>query len=80
MGLGRSLYNIKVSDLISYNISMTKFREIWKTLGLQRTRQQGHTVETIRDAMINLRAMYPNAGSREMVNLLFHEHNMSVAR
>jgi len=80
MGLGRSLYNIKVSDLISYNISMTKFREIWKTLGLQRTRQQGHTVETIWDAMINLRAMYPNAGSWEMVNLLFHEHNMSVAQ
>ena len=59
---------------------MTKFREIRKTLGLQRTRQQGHTVETIWDAMINLRVMYPNAGSREMVNLLFHEHNMGVAR
>ena len=80
MGLGRSLYNIKVSDLISYNISMTKFHEIRKTLGLQQTWQQGHTVETIWDAMINLHAMYPNAGSREMVNLLFHEHNMSVAR
>lgn len=59
---------------------MTKFREIHKTLGLQRTRQQGHMVETIWDAMINLHAMYPNAGSWEMVNLLFHEHNMSIAR
>jgi len=58
---------------------MTKFREIRKTLGLQRTWQQGHTVKTIRDAMINLCAMYPNAGSQEMVNL-FHEHNMSVAQ
>jgi len=59
---------------------MTKFREIHKTLGLQWTQQQGHTVETIQDAMINLRVMYPNAGSQEMVNLLFHEHNMGVAR
>lgn len=59
---------------------MTKFSEIHKTLGLQHTHQQGHTVETIRDAMINLCAMYPNAGSWEMVNLLFHKHNMSVAQ
>jgi hypothetical protein len=49
-------------------------------MGLIRTRQQGHTIETIREAMIELRQMYPNAGVREVVGLLFHEKNMSVAR
>lgn len=49
-------------------------------MGLLRTRQQRHTVESIREAMIELRETYPNAGAREMVNLLFHEHAMSVSR
>ena len=30
--------------------------------------------------MVELRAMYLNAGAREMVNLLFHEHGLSVSR
>lgn len=49
-------------------------------MGLERTRKQGHTVETIRDAMLALRDTYPNAGAREMVSLLYHEREMSVAR
>jgi len=50
------------------------------SMGLLRTRQQSHSIETIRDAMVNLRIMYPKAGAREMVSLLFHERGMSVAR
>jgi len=57
-----------------------KFVEIRVGLGLRRTRQQAHTVESIREAMAGLRATYPNAGAREMVNLLFHEQAMSVSR
>lgn len=59
---------------------LTKFLEIRNAMGLQRTRQQGHTVDSVRDAMADLRETYPNAGAREMVNLLFHEWGMSVAR
>jgi hypothetical protein len=57
-----------------------KFVQIRVGMGLLRTRQQSHTVESIRDAMIDLREMYPNAGAREMVSLLFHEQAMSVSR
>ncbi|KAG2743521.1 hypothetical protein P692DRAFT_20878373 [Suillus brevipes Sb2] len=49
-------------------------------MGLQRTRQQGHTIESIHEAMLDLRQIYPNAGAREMISLLFHEKGMSVAR
>lgn len=49
-------------------------------LGLKRTRQQAHTVDSIREVMIELRVLYPAAGAREMVNLLFHEKGMSVSR
>ncbi|KAG1796073.1 uncharacterized protein HD556DRAFT_1234916, partial [Suillus plorans] len=59
---------------------LTKFVKIRIGMGLLRTHQQRHTVESIREAMIELRETYPNAGAREMVNLLFHEHAMSVSR
>ncbi|KAG2342757.1 hypothetical protein BDR05DRAFT_885893 [Suillus weaverae] len=49
-------------------------------MGLLRTRQQSHTIESIRNTMMSLRETYPNAGAREMVNLLFHEQAMSVSR
>lgn len=56
---------------------MVEFRE---RLGLIGTRKQNHTPESIRDAMIPMRAMYPDAGVREMIGLLYHEHGMSVSR
>ncbi|KAG1797415.1 uncharacterized protein HD556DRAFT_1431118 [Suillus plorans] len=49
-------------------------------MGLRRTRQQGHTVKSICEAMLDLRQIYPNARAREMISLLFHEKGMSVAR
>ncbi|KAG2134218.1 hypothetical protein BD769DRAFT_1385810 [Suillus cothurnatus] len=67
-------------DTSRYGLGLTKFVEIRVGLGLRRTRQQAHTVESIREAMAGLRATYPNAGAREMVNLLFHEQAMSVSR
>ncbi|KAG1860866.1 hypothetical protein F4604DRAFT_1512023, partial [Suillus subluteus] len=67
-------------DTTRYGIGHTKFLEIHKAMGLQRTRQQAHTVESIRDAMVELRAIYPNAGACEMASLLYHEQDMSVAR
>ncbi|KAK6985245.1 hypothetical protein R3P38DRAFT_3450785 [Favolaschia claudopus] len=63
-----------------YGIGLTRFREMRKELGLTRARQQNHTVESIRDAMLRLRLQYPKAGHREISSLLFHEENMSVPR
>ncbi|KAG1730995.1 hypothetical protein EDB19DRAFT_1912657 [Suillus lakei] len=67
-------------DTSRYGIGCTKFLKIRQAMGLHRTRQQAHTVESIGNAMIELRAIYPNAGAREMASLLFHEKDMSVAR
>ncbi|KIJ06201.1 hypothetical protein PAXINDRAFT_92365 [Paxillus involutus ATCC 200175] len=67
-------------DTNEYGIGLTKFVEIRNSLGLRRTRQQKHTTESIREAMMELRAMYPKAGAREVVSLLFHEKQMCVAR
>ncbi|KAG1874867.1 hypothetical protein F4604DRAFT_1880769 [Suillus subluteus] len=60
-------------DTSHYGLGLTKFLEICNGMGLQRTRQQGHTVDTVHDAMADLHETYPNVGAREMVNLLFHE-------
>ncbi|KAG2112122.1 hypothetical protein BD769DRAFT_1689849 [Suillus cothurnatus] len=67
-------------DTSCYGLGLTKFLKVREAMGLRRTRQQNHNVETIRNAMTNLRPMYPNAGAREVVSLLFHEWNMSVPR
>ena len=49
-------------------------------MGLFRSRKQGHSLESIRDAMVALRERFPKAGAREMTNLLFFENNLSVSR
>jgi len=49
-------------------------------MGLLRTRQQGHTVESIHDAMLKLHEMYPKASMREIISLLHHKEGMSVSR
>jgi hypothetical protein len=48
--------------------------------GLPGVRNQGHTPETIRAAMVELRAMFPKAGALEMRNLLFHERMILASR
>ncbi|KAG1851898.1 hypothetical protein F4604DRAFT_1933836 [Suillus subluteus] len=70
----------KLIDTSRYGIGITKFKEIRNAMGLQRTWQQNHSIKTIRDAMVDLREAYPNAGAWEMVSLLFHEKDMSVSR
>ncbi|KAG1778947.1 hypothetical protein EV702DRAFT_1186286 [Suillus placidus] len=70
----------KVIDTDRYGIGITKLKEIRSDMGLKRARQQGHSVETIHDAMVDLQQIYPHAGSREMISLLFHEREMAVPR
>jgi hypothetical protein len=61
-------------------IRQTSFRAIRKSMGLLRTRQQGHTVESIRDAMVELQEHFPLAGARDMASILFHEKDLLVLR
>jgi len=49
-------------------------------MGLFRARKQGHTLESISEAMVALRERFPKAGAREMAALLFFEKNLSVPR
>ncbi|KAG1906761.1 uncharacterized protein F5891DRAFT_975487 [Suillus fuscotomentosus] len=63
-----------------YGIGLTKFHQIHVDMGLERSRQQGHTIETIHEAVTELRQMFPHAGTQEMISLLFHEKNMSIAK
>ncbi|KAG1883977.1 hypothetical protein F4604DRAFT_1878813 [Suillus subluteus] len=67
-------------DTECYGIGLTKFHQICVDMGLERSRQQGHTVETIHEAVTELHQMFPHAGMREMIGLLFHKKNMSVAK
>ncbi|KAH7922898.1 hypothetical protein BV22DRAFT_1016396 [Leucogyrophana mollusca] len=74
------LLKAKHIDLTKYGLGRMKFREMRESMGLLRTRQQGHSVDSISDAMQRLRPIYPNAGIREMASLLFHEEGMMVSR
>ena len=66
--------------MLTFFCSLMKFNEIRQQLGLTQTHQQGHTPETIHEAMIELQEKYPNAGAHEMISLLFHEMDMCVSR
>ncbi|KAG1867744.1 hypothetical protein F4604DRAFT_1584905 [Suillus subluteus] len=67
-------------DTEHYGIGLTKFRQICVDMGLECSHWQGHTVETIHEAVTELCQMFPHAGMQEMIGLLFHEKNMSVAK
>ncbi|KAJ7765932.1 hypothetical protein DFH07DRAFT_1014518 [Mycena maculata] len=67
-------------DKTKYGLGLTRFRQIRESLGLYHTRSQHHDINSIRPALLRLRAQYPKAGAREIVSLLFHEENMSVSR
>ncbi|KAF8217983.1 hypothetical protein K438DRAFT_1914178 [Mycena galopus ATCC 62051] len=67
-------------DLTRYGIGLTRLRDTRESMGLFRTRQQGHNVESIRPAMVRVRAQYPKAGQRDVSALLFNEEGMSVSK
>ncbi|KAJ7446098.1 hypothetical protein FB451DRAFT_1355111 [Mycena latifolia] len=74
------LLNAHHIDSSKYGLGLTRFRKIRESLGLFRSRKEGHDVESIRPALLRLREQYPKAGAREIVSLLFHEENMNVSR
>ncbi|KAI6017881.1 hypothetical protein EDC04DRAFT_2870054 [Pisolithus marmoratus] len=63
-----------------YGIGLMSLRAIQKSLGFLGTHQQGHMPESIQKVMVELQQIYPNAGTCEMISLLFHEKQMSVTR
>ncbi|KDQ50823.1 hypothetical protein JAAARDRAFT_62969 [Jaapia argillacea MUCL 33604] len=67
-------------DTAQYGLGKTRFQAIRWEMGLLGTHQQGHTMQTIGPAMVRLRRIYPKAGAREMISLLFHEEQMQVPR
>lgn len=71
---------IHAKIIVVFICRRTKFIELRESMGLLRTRKQGHSVEDIRLAMQRLRIQYPKAGMREIKSLLFHEEGMQVAR
>ncbi|KAG2136836.1 hypothetical protein BD769DRAFT_1664375 [Suillus cothurnatus] len=50
-------------DTECYGIGLTKFCQIRVDMGLKRLRQQGHTIETICEAVTELWEMFPHAGA-----------------
>ncbi|KAJ7572567.1 hypothetical protein C8J56DRAFT_1140717 [Mycena floridula] len=67
-------------DREQYGIGLTRFRKYMVDAGLPGVRVSGHTPDSIRPVMVELRAMYPKAGALEMRNLLFHEHMILASR
>ena len=59
---------------------INSFRKIRQELGLERPRRQKNTLESIREHVQELRALFPLAGAKEMVSLLFHERDLPVER
>ena len=49
-------------------------------MGLKKTRQQGHTAQTIAPMVKAVRTVHPKAGIQEMISLLRQEHNIMVSR
>jgi len=47
---------------LTYHFSLTKFKAIRKQLGLCHTRQQGLTPNDIREVMVEMQNIYPDAG------------------
>jgi len=84
MGLGMNPYE---SSLIFYFLnyllhctSINSFRKIRQDLGLERPRRKKNTLESIREHVQALRELFPLAGAKEMISLLFHERDMLVER
>ncbi|KAH9487316.1 hypothetical protein JR316_0001389 [Psilocybe cubensis] len=67
-------------DRAIYGIGLTSYKAIRRRLGLLSARQQGHTVESIKESMVALRKRFPKAGARDMGSLLFHHYGMLVPR
>lgn len=59
---------------------INSFRKIRQELGLERPRRQKNTLESIREHVQEFRALFPLAGAKEMVSLLFHERDLPVER
>jgi hypothetical protein len=80
MGLGTLFIQFAVFLTYLWLFRINSFRKIRQDLGLERPRRQKHTLESIHEHVQALRELFPLAGAKEMVSLLFHERDLPVER
>lgn len=83
MGLGK--YWSRQSEVLQFQLltcflRLSSLKAMRREMGLLRTREQNHTLESIQPALIEMRKRYPKAGARDMTSILFHEKGMCVPR
>ncbi|KAJ7599657.1 hypothetical protein C8J56DRAFT_1156448 [Mycena floridula] len=59
-------------DREQYGIGLTRFRKYMVDAGLPGVHVSGHTPESIRPVMVELRAMFPKAGALDVTHLSTH--------
>ncbi|KAG2368383.1 hypothetical protein BDR07DRAFT_1372167 [Suillus spraguei] len=79
-GIGQDMRASARGSDINKTLAKNGVLTVHMDMGLLRTCKQGHSVESIHDAMLELHEMYPEAGMREIISLLHHEEGMSVSR
>ncbi|EDQ99277.1 uncharacterized protein LACBIDRAFT_316760 [Laccaria bicolor S238N-H82] len=67
-------------DTDRYGLGINSFCKIRWNLGVEWSRRQNHTVESIHEDVQAIRRLYPLAGAREMKSILFHDRDMDVER
>ncbi|TEB29322.1 hypothetical protein FA13DRAFT_1632434 [Coprinellus micaceus] len=67
-------------DTTQYGLGMTNFKAIRKSMDLLSTRQQGHTVMSIRGAVEEIRVFNTTAGILDMKSLLLKKKGIKVSR
>ncbi len=86
MGLGRLSFFRHCSDfsilvltnnILSRKTSLKKYYNIW---GLEGTKKQGHTLESIDVPIQTIRAQYPNIGAPEVRHLLRTQAGIKVPK
>ena len=63
-----------------YGLGMTNFKALRKSMDLLSTRQQGHTVMSIREAVEEIRVFNTTAGILDMKSLLLKKKGIKVSR
>lgn len=63
--------------ILSSNTSVKRLRKQWDLKG---TRQQGHTMDSIRDAVAEARVKFPYRGAEAMCRYLFDTQKMRIPR
>ncbi|KAI0712154.1 hypothetical protein C8Q76DRAFT_621798 [Earliella scabrosa] len=67
-------------DSSQYGLSDTSVKRIRTKLGLKKTRQQGHTIDSIHTQMMEIKKRFPTAGFNEIAKKLRLNYNIFASR